>query len=129
MRTIWNRLAWVSGIALLAACGPTVSRNAMSARAAADVFVIVTNQNWLDVDVFAVRGASRMRIGQVGGNGSARLRIPSNAIVGGQVQLLVDPIGSNDRYLTEVISVEPDQRVQLTVASAMRMSSYAVMRR
>ena len=129
VRTTLNRLAWGGTFAILAACSPASSRHATYARPSSDVYVTVTNQNWLDVDVFAVRGGSRFRLGQVGGSGSARLRIPANAIVGSQVQLLVDPVGSNDRYLTEVISVDPDQRVQLNVASTMRMSSYAVLRR
>jgi hypothetical protein len=118
-----------SAIALLAACAPGKHHNATSIAPAADVYVTVSNQNWLDVDVYAVRGGSRLRIGQVTGSGSARLKIPASAIVAGQVQLMADPIGSNERYVTEVMSVAPDQRVQLTVASAMRMSSYAVIRR
>jgi hypothetical protein len=40
--------------------------------------------------------------------------------------LLADAIGSNERFVTDVITVDPDQRVQLTVAPAMRMSSYAI---
>jgi hypothetical protein len=128
VRTTRNRLALFSAIALLAACAPAKGRSS-SLAPAADVYVMVSNQNWLDIDVFAVRGASRIRIGQVTGSGSARLKIPANAIVGGQIQLMADPIGSSERYVTEVITVAPDQRVELTVASAMRMSSYSVIRR
>ena len=129
MRTTRNRRALFSAIALLAACAPAAKRNSAGVARAPDVYVMVSNQNWLDVDVYAVRGGSRLRIGQVTGSGSARLKIPANAIVAGQVQLMADPIGSNERYVTEVMSVAPDQRVQLIVAPAMRMSSYSVIRR
>lgn len=129
MRTTRNRRAVLSAIALLAACAPAKNRNAMGLAPADDVYVMVSNQNWLDVDVYAVRGGSRIRLGQVTGSGDARLRIPASVMVAGQVQLMADPIGSNERYVTEVLTVAPDQRVQLIVAPAMRMSSYAIIRR
>jgi hypothetical protein len=49
--------------------------------------------------------------------------------VAGQVQLLVDPIASDDYYLTDAIPVSSDEGVQLTVAPSMRMSSYAILNR
>jgi hypothetical protein len=113
---------------LLAACAPS-ARNGMAPAPSRDVYLTVDNQNWLDVSIYALRGVSRTRIGQVTGNGSARLRIPSSVIVGGQVRLLADAIGSNEQFVTDVIAVDPDQGVQLMVAPAMRMSSYAVRRR
>jgi len=84
------------------------------------------NQNWLDVDVYAIRGTARYRLGAVGGNSSATLRIPSSLIAHGDLRLMADPVGSNDVYVSDVIPVAPDQSVQLTVAPRMRMSSYAV---
>ena len=90
------------------------------------VSLTVTNNNWLDVNVYAIRGSTRVRIGHVTGNGIAQLRIPRHLVVAGQVRLMADPIGSNDRYISEPISLDPDQRLQLNVAPAMSMSSYAV---
>jgi len=110
---------------LLAACASGASRIANNPELQ-PISLTVTNQNWLDVDVFVVHDGSRYRIGQVGGNGAATLSIPSSLIVNGQVQLLADPIGSSDTYLTDKISVAPDEKVQLTVAPRMRMSSFAV---
>ena len=92
----------------------------------APVSLTVTNQNWLDVDVFVIRGTARYRLGAVGGNSSATLGIPSSLIARGELQLMADPVGSNDVYVSDVISVTPDQTLQLTVAPRMRMSSYAV---
>ena len=94
--------------------------------AASGVSLAVTNQNWLDVVVYAVRGLTRVRIGQVAGNESAELSIPKNAVVTGQVQLMADPVGSSERYFTDSITVDPDQQVQPTVAPAVAMSSYAL---
>ena len=128
MRTTRNRRALIGALVLLAACAPA-TRNGAAAAPSQDVYLSVDNQNWLDVSIYALRGTSRTRIGQVTGNGSAQLRIPSTAIVAGQVRLMADAIGSNERFVTDVISVDPDQRVQLLVAPTMRMSSYALAHR
>jgi hypothetical protein len=116
----------LSAVVLLSACASGANRGVSSELASKSVSLTVTNQNWLDVNIFAVRGGSRYRLGAVGGNSSATLHIPPGAMVRGEVQLMADAIGSSDIYLTDVISVAPDERLQLTVAPRMRMSSYAV---
>ena len=126
MRTIRNQRAALSAMLALAACAPAATRSATSRMPEPGISLTVANQNWLDVTVYALRGASRVRIGQVTGNGTAQLSIPRNLIVAGQLRLMADPVGSNERYISDPISVDPDQRVQLTVAPAMAMSSYAV---
>lgn len=126
MRNTRHPLAVLGAALLLAACASGVNRGVSSELESEPISVTVTNQNWLDVDVFVMQGDSRYRIGQVNGNGSATLRIPSGLIVHGEVQLMADPVGSDDRYVTETISVAPDEKLQLTIAPRMRMSSYAV---
>jgi len=88
--------------------------------------VTVKNSNWMDVDVFAVRGTTRVRVGTVTGLSTATFRVPTEYAPDGNLQLLVDPIGSDATYLTEKISVSPGQRVELTVTSVIRMSSFSV---
>ena len=126
MRTIRNRRAALSAFLVLASCAPAATQTATSAPPEPGISLTVANQNWLDVTVYAIRGATRIRIGQVTGNGTAQLRIPRHLLVAGQVRLMADPIGSNELYISEPISVDPDQRLQLTVAPAVNMSSYAV---
>jgi len=111
--------------ALLAACASGANRVSSNPELQ-PISLTVTNQNWLDVDVFVVHGTTRYRVGEVGGNGSATLSIPSSLVVNGQVQLLADPVGSTETYLSDMITVAPDEKVQLTVAPRMRMSSFAV---
>ena len=123
-----NRRAWIGALMLVAACAPA-AKNSRALTPSRDVYLTVENQNWLDASIYVVHGASQLRIGQVTGNGSAQLRIPSSAIVAGQVRLMADAIGSNERFVTDVITVDPDQRLQLTLAPAMRMSSYAIRQR
>jgi len=125
VRNIRHHLAALGAATLLAACASGASRVSSNPELR-PISLIVTNQNWLDVDVFVVSGTSRYRIGEVGGNGSATLSIPASLLVNGQVQLMADPVGSNDIFTTEMFPVASDEKVQLTVAPRMRMSSFAV---
>jgi hypothetical protein len=126
VRTIPLHSAVLGAAMLLSACASGGKRSVSNDLESKSVSLTVTNQNWLDVNIFAVRGGSRYRLGAVGGNSSATLRIPAGAMVRGEVQLMADPIGSNDVYVTDLISIAPDEQLQLTVAPRMRMSSYAV---
>jgi len=90
------------------------------------VELTVNNSNYLDVDVFAVRGTSRARIGSVTGLSSATFLVPVHHAADGNLQLLVDPIGSNATYMTDKIAVSPGQHVELMVTAILRMSTYSV---
>jgi hypothetical protein len=90
------------------------------------VELTVDNTNYLDVDVFAVRGTSRSRIGSVTGLSAATFSVPAHFAADGNLQLLVDPIGSNATYLTDKIAVSPGQHIELTVTPVLRMSNYSV---
>ena len=125
MRTMRHHSAVLATVLLLSACASGANR-ASSGVDSAPIPLTVTNQNWLDVNVFVIRGTSRYRLGAVGGNSSATLRIPSSVVVRGELQLMADLIGSNDVYVSDLIPVTLDQQVQLTVAPRMRMSTYAV---
>ena len=126
MRNIRYHGVVLVAAALLAACASCAHRGVSGASAMQPISLEVTNENWLDVDVFVVRGTSRYRLGTVGGNGSATLSIPASVVVHGEFQLMADPIGSKDVYVTDRIAVAQDQMVQLTLAPRMRMSSFAV---
>lgn len=118
----------IAGLAALmidaAACA---THHASAAAAPAEpVELTVNNSNYLDVDVFAVRGTSRARVGSVTGLSSATFQVPAHYAYDGHLQLLVDPIGSDATYLTDRIAVSQGQHVELTVTAVLRMSSYAV---
>jgi hypothetical protein len=90
------------------------------------VAITVKNTNWMDMDVFAVRGDTRARIGSVTGLTTATFRVPANFAPDGVLQFMVDPVGSNAPYVTDKITVSPGQRVELTIGSVLRMSNFAV---
>jgi len=115
----------VAGLTIAAtACATNQASTAAPTRER--MVVTVKNTNWMDVDVFAVRGTARARIGSVTGLSTSTFRVPAEYAPDGNLQLLVDPIGSNATYLTEKIAVSPGQHVELTVTSVLRMSSFSV---
>lgn len=89
--------------------------------------VAVENNNWATMTVYAMRGASRHRLGMVTSMNKARFRIPSSLMAGGQeLRLMADPIGSSQVYVTEAIQVRPGERVELTLQNHLAISSVSV---
>jgi len=118
-------IAGLAGLMIdAAACAP--HHGSPAAAPPEPVELTVNNSNYLDVDVFAVRGTSRSRIGSVTGLSTATFLVPAQNAADGNLQLLVDPIGSSATYLTDKIAVSAGQHVELTVTAVLRMSSYSV---
>ena len=118
-------IAGLAGLMIDSAACAT-HRAATAAPPPEPVEVTVNNSNYLDVDVFVVRGTSRSRIGSVTGLSSATFHVPPHFVPDGHLQLLVDPIGTDATYLTDKIAVSEGQHVELTVTPVLRMSSYSV---
>ena len=88
--------------------------------------VRIRNSNWLDMTVCEVRGTARIRLGFVRALGTATFRVPNASIPDRTLRLLVDPIGSENVYLTDGVTVAPGQLVELTIMPSLAMSSLAV---
>jgi hypothetical protein len=82
----------------------------------AEVAVAVDNQNFLDMDVFIVRGGQRIRLGMVPGLSSRVLMVRPEVIGYSQeVRFEVHPIGGRSDPVTETISIHPGDVVHLTI--------------
>lgn len=89
--------------------------------------IVVQNSNWLDMNVYAVRGGSRMRLGTVNSMASERFRLPRHMVDGvGGLRLLADPIGSRDVYFSQPILIGPGQRVEWKLENNLALSSFTV---
>ncbi|MGQ0715167.1 MAG: hypothetical protein ACT4PJ_15820 [Gemmatimonadaceae bacterium] len=86
----------------------------------------VTNNGWLDINVYAWRAGARMRLGTVGGQSTKVFRLPHYLVDARGVQIFVDAIGSEQSYRTEVIPVARGQQIDLVVLNRLTMSHYAV---
>src|SRR2546426_12543854 len=82
----------------------------------AEVAVSVDNQNFLDMNVFIIRGGQRIRLGTVPGLTSRILMVRPELIgYGTEVQFALHPIGGRANPLTETINRRPRDRLRLTI--------------
>src|SRR2546423_12140443 len=82
----------------------------------AEIAVTVDNQNFLDMDVFVVRGGQRLRLGMVPGLSSRILMVRPELIgYGTEGQFEVHPIGGPGQPLTQTISGRPGGVVSPTL--------------
>ena len=112
-----------SGVALMSttACSRTNTLGGEVAPANA-IFVHVNNQNFLDMDVYAVGSGLATRIGTVTGN-SARDFVVDASMATTNFSIVATPIGGNGRASSGNIQVGPGQTVDFTIGSIMRNST------
>jgi hypothetical protein len=78
--------------------------------------VSVRNQGFLDVNVYAVRGGQRVRLGTVTGNSTQVLRIPEFLLSGATpLRFIADPIGNQRQPTSDEITVTPGDQVTLYI--------------
>jgi hypothetical protein len=98
----------------LASC--TTSRHA--GRKEPPTTVRVENQNFLDMKIYILRGAERIRLGTVTGNSTQILVIPQGLIVGASlVRFLADPIGGSQAPISQEIFVHPGEEIGLIITN------------
>jgi hypothetical protein len=90
------------------------------------VTVVVTNQNLLDVNVFAVGGSQTARLGTVSTHATQTFEIPRNLFVARGLRLLMDPVGSGQGMLTDEVQVSPGDTVSLTIMPLLSASTTSV---
>jgi hypothetical protein len=86
----------------------------------------ITNNGWLDVNVYASRSGSRQRLGTVTGQNSAVFELPRNLIEARGLRILIDAIGSPESYQTDLIPAGPGQQIDVVVNQSLAMSHYSV---
>lgn len=120
----------IAGFAVaLAACAPGMDEGRSTYAPAPreeQSSVSVRNDFFGEVDVYVVTGAIRARIGSVRAAQSANFRIPSTFMVRPEIQFQVDPIGPEPPFNYRPIALTPGNHVELAVAPALQMSSYAI---
>lgn len=120
-------------VPLLAACattGQTATNNETETQKATQqqgVVVQVVNQNFNDVDVYAISGTRTTRLGTVFGNSTETFPVERWRVDGtGDLRLLADPIGSSYAYLSDQVIASPGDTVQLQVSADLGMSTVTV---
>jgi hypothetical protein len=108
-------------LALVAAAGCTGRRSGRPPVAAEPAYVRITNQSWLDMNVYVLRSSQRQRLGTVGANQTQRFRLPDNLVFGATpLRFEADPIGSSRTARSFEIVVSPGDEVTLTIPPSVR---------
>lgn len=115
MPTVSRRCAPLGLALLLAACSRGAKRHS-EPPPRAETAVRVNNQNYLDMNVFVVRGGQRLRLGMVFGL-TTQIFMLRPEIVGNanELQFEVHPIGGRGNPRTERITVHPGDIIELTI--------------
>jgi hypothetical protein len=78
--------------------------------------VTVENQNFLDMNVYVLEGAQRVRLGTVPGISTRTLTIPERLVFGvGSLRFQVDPIGSARAPMSQEITVRAGDALRLVI--------------
>jgi len=75
----------------------------------------VENHNFLDMNVYVLRGGQRIRLGMVPGLSTQVFTIPAYIVRSSPLQFELHPIGGLDNPRTETISVQLGDEVRLTI--------------
>jgi len=110
---------------LTTACSTATYPTREAARRNATTQITVTNHNWADMTVYALRNGSRLRVGTVTSGTEGRFRLP----VGfdqrsGNLRLEANPIGSNEVYVSDPISIAPGAHLVWKIENHIALSSY-----
>jgi hypothetical protein len=106
-------------LALVVACAR--SRTSRPPAAVEPAYVRISNQSWLDMNMYVLRSSQRIRLGTVGANQTQRFRLPQNLIFGATpLRFMADPIGSSRTASSFEIVVSPGDEVTLTIPPGIR---------
>jgi hypothetical protein len=143
IRSAWNLAACAAILAVANGCAHGRQRAALSEGltfcAESSATLYVQNDNWLDMVLYAVKGGSRIRLGQVSAVNNAKFELPMAALgsgIGG-IYILADPIGVTDArrdmfgranmFATDDIALSPGHTIiDLRLYNVIDHSSYSV---
>lgn len=121
--TILTVIALGTGVA---GCGRNAGLETIQPVAGA-VAVHVVNNNFNDVDVYAVSQGVAHRLGTVTGESSSDFVMDPSYFPTGQLRLVAAPIGGNGRGSSGLLSVMAGQTIEFDVAPRLR-DSMAIVR-
>lgn len=91
------------------------------------VSLTVTNDNYDDVRVYAVVGATLYPLGSVGSTSTRTFRIPTPIMgISGAVRLVADPLGLAEPFTSDWVVAAPGERIEWRLAANLKLSSFWV---
>src|SRR4051812_15537637 len=92
---------------------------------ASSIGLVVTNQNFWDMDVYAVSDGLATRVGTVTGNTTRRF-VLNPTLATQDLRIVGTPIGGNGRASSGNLAVSPGQTINFTIGSALRNSTVTI---
>ena len=83
----------------------------------------VTNRNWLDMRIYAVRGSDRINLLSITSMRTDSIPLPGRLLAGGGFRLLADPVGAVEPYRSNTVYLRPGQTVWWRLENALEQSS------
>ena len=83
----------------------------------------VTNRNWMDMMIYAVRGSERYRLLSVTSMRTDSASIPRSLFTGSGFRLMADPVGAIRPYYSSTIYLRRGQTVWWTLEDPLSYSS------
>ena len=112
---------------LLSACASNARYATEDYRDSGAIAVEVSNNNWMDVVVYAVSYGNRVRLGNVTTGLDQRFKLPTSMTVqAGSFHLEAHPVGSGEIYRSDPIMVSPGNRVIWSLENQLGLSSYRI---
>ncbi len=98
-----------------------------SALTTGPVSLRVENHNWVNVIVYVLHDGQRTRLGQATGSKTTDMTIPYWIVRQvSTIQLLGDPVGSNESVTTDAVTVRPWMRLAWTLETDLSRSALAI---
>ena len=116
-----------SVVALLVVALPGCVKHSVIPDEPDTITIRVSNNNSLDINVYAVNQSMRIRLGTVTTASTQRFELSLHQISPtGELQLLADPVGSRRTMRSEAIHVSAGQVVEWTLQADLRQSSLTI---
>jgi len=115
----------IGAAAPMAACTHTPQASGDVAPATA-IGLRVRNDNFLDMDVYAISAGLATRLGTVTGNSRHNFVLDASMADGQDFRIVATPIGGNGRATTGTLAVSPGQLIDFTIGSTLRNSSVII---
>jgi hypothetical protein len=125
-----KRLYKIAACALtLAACVSSIPEEEVSfapGQAVEAPRLVVRSDYFGDLDIYAITGATRMRIGAVSTGRTVNFRLPRTLLTRLEIQFQIDPVGPVAPFTYRPIAFGPRNVIELSIAPTLQMSSYAI---
>ncbi|HEX8394480.1 MAG TPA: hypothetical protein VF665_19190 [Longimicrobium sp.] len=122
-----NRRSFVLLFAVLlgaGGCGHNSEEGDDPAPRRGPVRLVLANQNFADMNIYATEVGRRTRVGMVTGNSTATLAVSGSLFPTGQLNLIAVPIGGRGRASTGPLLVRGGETVYFTITPQLS-TSYA----